>query len=92
MVVLALAGENTLLRKGADFAVTGRLGWNEQGVLLQVDVTDTTVVKQPDVARLYEGDCVEFFIMPNDKSAGFPQIVATPGRTKEVPVEIKVRI
>ncbi len=84
LVIHALAGEKPLLRKGADFDVLGRLGWNDEGVLLQVEVTDSTPFEQVNPDIMYEGDCVEFFIMPNDQAQGFPQLVATPGRTKDV--------
>ena len=84
LVIRAVAGENALLRKSADFQVVGRLGWNDEGVLLQVDVTDSTPAEKADAGRMFEGDSVEFFLMPTDKTAGFPQIVASPGVSKDV--------
>lgn len=87
LVIHALAGENALLRKSSDFQATGRLGWNEEGVLLQVDVTDSTPCEEPDAGRMFQGDSVEFFLMTTDKTASFPQVIASPGRGTPTPPE-----
>jgi predicted esterase len=83
LVVHALAGENALLRKSSDFEAVARLGWNEDGLLLRVEVTDSTPFEESNIDRLYEGDSVELYLMSADKKVGMTQVVASPGRTKD---------
>jgi predicted esterase len=85
LVVRALAGESATLRKSAEFEAAARLGWNEEGVLLQVEVTDSTPFEDANTDDLYNGDSVELYLMTADKSGGMVQLVASPGRTKDNP-------
>lgn len=85
LVVRALAGESALLRKSSEFEAVGRVGWNDEGVLLQVEVTDSTPFEMANAGDLYQGDSVELYLMPAGKSAEMIQIVASAGRTRENP-------
>ena len=74
-----------MLRKGADFEVAARLGWNDQGILLHVDVTDSTPFEETNIDSLYKDDSVELCLMSADKADGMVQLVASPGRTEANP-------
>ena len=66
----------------ADFhAARCRLGWNDEGLLIYMDIHDTTPVEGNE---LWEGDCVEIFIAREAK-ANFDRIqyLISPGRTEE---------
>lgn len=79
LVVRALAGENAILRPSTAFEVVGRLGWNEEGLLLQVNVTDSSPDESRDINTLYRGDSVELFLTTDDKTVGVAQVIASPG-------------
>jgi len=85
LVIHAMAGDSILLRKSDDFEVAARLGWNEHGVLLHVDVTDSSPWEEASIDKLFQGDSVELYLMSSQKADGMIQVVASPGRTRESP-------
>jgi predicted esterase len=85
LVVHALAGDGADIASAAVFGAVGRLGWNEQGILLQVDVTDPTPRETENTDRLYEGDSIELCLMREDATGGMVQVIAAPGRTDANP-------
>lgn len=60
--IVAMAGRGPILRPYARFGATARLGWTQEGIAVQVTVTDPTANRAPDVARPYEGDSVELYL------------------------------
>jgi len=72
----------TASRNATDFhAARCRLGWNEQGLLVYMDVHDITPSEAP---QIWDGDCVEIFVGP-EATGNFDRIqyLVAPGRTAE---------
>ncbi|MCL2701081.1 MAG: prolyl oligopeptidase family serine peptidase [Phycisphaerae bacterium] len=69
-------------KDSADFhAACGRLGWNDDGLLIYMEIHDATPVEG---IKLWEGDCVEIFIGREAKhNFDRIQFLITPGRTAE---------
>jgi predicted esterase len=85
LVTRALAGDGVDLPSAEVFQAVGRLGWNEQGIMLQVEVTDATPQETENTDRLYEGDSIELCLMREDSTGGMVQVIAAPGRTDANP-------
>jgi len=58
-----------------------RMGWNDEGLLIYMDVRDATPAEG---ARIWEGDCVEIFV-GREAAGNFDRIqyLVAPGRTAE---------
>jgi hypothetical protein len=56
-----------------DFAVSLRLGWNDDGLLFRADVTDNSVVEYPVAEELWRKDSIELFLAPKRGSRDFVQ-------------------
>ena|GEM_PF-61800 len=58
-----------------------RLGWNDQGLLVYMDVRDATPAEGPNI---WNGDCVEIFVgLEARNNANRLQYLVSPGRTAE---------
>ncbi|MCL2700789.1 MAG: alpha/beta hydrolase-fold protein [Phycisphaerae bacterium] len=66
---------------GEFHAARCRLGWNDEGLLIYMDVRDATPAEG---AKIWEGDCVEIFV-GREAAGNFDRIqyLIAPGRTAE---------
>ena len=67
--VHSLTGLDGAMRPAKDFDVHLQVGWDEQGVLLLVEVQDDTIVEADDAASLWEGDSVQIWMLPRRGAA-----------------------
>ncbi len=65
-----------------DHSATARLGWDERGLLLFLEVADDASDEETD-HQLYLGDSVELFLADRVGSGNWFQVVAAPGTAKE---------
>ncbi len=74
-----------LIANDADSAVGGPfdadawVAWNDQGLLVYVDVTDARLMVNPDPAKLWDGDCIELFVSRGVGSSFRYQFIIAPG-------------
>jgi len=68
-------------RSGAAAADRFRLGWNEEGLLVYVDVRDTT--PRDDIGGIWHGDCVHILVGRPGKQRDRLYYLIGPGRTSE---------
>jgi predicted esterase len=88
--IVAMVGTRPQVRPFGEFGVTAKLGWNEEGLAAQVEVTEPKIHPSPDPARPYEGDSVEIYLgIPGHQN--MVQFIVYPGgkklydyRTKEL--------
>jgi len=77
-------------RSAASFDPRFRLGWNDEGLLLLVEVRDATAYETPSLDDIYMGDCVEIFVAEKASApAECYQVLISPGRD---PAQPKVRV
>lgn len=66
-----------------DFNAAFRLGWNEDGLLLLVEVNDDMPVENESVDILWMDDSIELFVAPAVGARSYYQYAITPGRGPE---------
>jgi len=62
-----------------------RLGWDERGLLVLVEVEDDIHVEAGDTLSLWSGDSVELFLSPQKGSMDIYQVAIAPGMDRENP-------
>ena len=73
-------------RPPQDFNVTFRLGWNEKGLLVLVNVIDDVALEPAEKPEdLWQGDSIEFFVATQRGADKSYQVVIAPGRDKRKP-------
>lgn len=73
-------------RPPKDFNVNFRLGWNEKGLLVLVDVTDDVALEPAEKPEdMWQGDSIEFFVATARGADKSYQVVVAPGRDKKKP-------
>jgi CubicO group peptidase (beta-lactamase class C family) len=75
-VITSVEGE---MLPAADFNSDFRLGWDERGLLLLLNVYDDVAVEEPDENSLWQRDSVELFIATKRGSSQYYQVVISPG-------------
>jgi hypothetical protein len=68
----------------ADHDAAVRIGWNDAGLLVRVDVIDEHAMESTRDDMLWEGDGVELFFAPND-SGPMIQFIVSPGLDPKQP-------
>ena len=79
LTVVSLPGRHGKLRAADDFDPSLRIGWNERGLLLLVQVKDNVVHESQDESNPTLGDSVEVFLAPTLGARGGYRCVLTPG-------------
>ena len=79
LAVTSLPGPRGKLRAAADFDPSLRIGWNDRGLLLLVQVKDNVVHEWQDDANLTLGDSVEVFLAAKPGAGEGYRCVLTPG-------------
>ncbi|MGD2175432.1 MAG: serine hydrolase [Candidatus Brocadiaceae bacterium] len=74
-----MAGPKAQLYPPRDFGPAMRLGWNTEGLLVLVTVTDEAAVENEQVDGLFWNDCVELFPAESLGSQNRYQILVAPG-------------
>jgi len=82
--VNVLPDENGKLKPAADLDASFRLGWDERGLLVLVNVVDD-VADEATNNDLWYGDSVELFYAPKRGSADVVQLVVSPGVDPKIP-------
>ena len=67
------------VRPAANFDPRFRLAWNQQGLLVLVEVTDDMPDESNDEKTLYERDSVELFVATKQGGPRLVQVIAAPG-------------
>ncbi len=81
-----LAAEDGRTKAPADFDVSFRLGWNEEGLLLLAMVQDDVPVESLEPERIYENDSFETFVASKeDGSESYLQVIISPGMDPKTP-------
>lgn len=75
-IITSVEGE---MLPAADFNSDFRLGWDERGLLLLLNVSDDIAVEEPDESQLWQRDSVELFIATKRGSSQYYQVVISPG-------------
>lgn len=75
-----LADDEHRINPAPDFGARAYAGWNEDGLLLRLIVSDPEVWEHPEADRLWDGDGVEIFVSDPEQPRERVQIVLTPGR------------
>ena len=63
----------------SDFKVKFRLGWDDYGLLLLLDVTDDKNWEHEELDQLWRADCVELFLAPERGASERVQFILSPG-------------
>jgi pimeloyl-ACP methyl ester carboxylesterase len=74
-----LAAANAERRPATEFDATARLGWDSEGLLIALDVLDTTHIESDTDSELYKNDSVELFAATKPGSEDFLQYMVSPG-------------
>ena len=85
LCVTSLPGPGGRMKAKADFDPCFRLGWNQQGLVLLAQITDSVARESPDDSRLQRGDCLELFLTPKRGTPEGYRFVATPGADPRQP-------
>ncbi|MEX0886011.1 MAG: sugar-binding protein [Phycisphaeraceae bacterium] len=56
----------------------GRVGWNDEGLLIAVRVRDDNAIEYPEISQLWAGDSVEMFVSDGVGSNHRYQVLVTP--------------
>ncbi len=81
-----LAAEDGRTKSPADFNVSFRLGWNDEGLLLLATVEDDVPVESLEPERLYENDSFETFVASKEDGSGsYLQVIIAPGMDPKTP-------
>ncbi|HEX2948375.1 MAG TPA: sugar-binding protein [Armatimonadota bacterium] len=68
-----------------DFAARAWLGWNDQGVLVLIHVTDDRACEAENESGLYTADSIELFMATQLGTPDFYQVIASPGVDPKYP-------
>ena len=74
---------NAALRPAADFDAKARLGWNDTGLLVLVQVNDDETVEAKNEDSLWDRDSLELFLAPQRGADDAYQITISPGLDAE---------
>lgn len=77
--VETLADEEQMLAVGSDLSASLRLGWDQRGLLVGVEVGDDAHSETGDTLSLWSGDSVELYISPQRGSIDIYQLAFAPG-------------
>ena len=66
------------MRPAEDFDPSFKMGWNEEGLLVMVEVPDDVVIVDPDRKRLWRKDCIEIFVGLGPGSGESYQVTLAP--------------
>jgi outer membrane protein assembly factor BamB len=77
--VVSLPGRNGRLRAQGDFDPSLRIGWNDRGVVLLVQVTDNVVHEWANEAQLWLGDSVDICALRKAGVRDGYRCIVTPG-------------
>ncbi len=80
-----LADTNGRIKAALDQEVRFRLGWDERGLLVLVNVRDNLFMEPENVAEIWSQDMVEVYVAPNRGSDEQYQIVFAPGMAAGYP-------
>ncbi len=80
-----LSDDAPRLRSSDEFRAQARLGWNERGLLVMIDVTDPTPCESEIAGGAYERDSVEIFVAPAHSREEGVQLVVSPGHSSKYP-------
>ncbi|MBV9468616.1 MAG: hypothetical protein JOZ57_05175, partial [Abitibacteriaceae bacterium] len=67
------------LPPATEFDARARVGWNDQGLLVLLQVDDKDITEAKDENKLYERDSVELFMATQRGAADRYQIILSPG-------------
>jgi outer membrane protein assembly factor BamB len=77
--VVSLPGRNGRLRAPGDFDPSLRIGWNDRGVVVLVQVADNVVHEWPNEAQLWLGDSVDICVLLKAGVREGYRCIVTPG-------------
>jgi len=92
MLLVVLAGDTADLAPFKTFGAQARLGWNEQGIVAWIEVSDSAPFESEDNERLYEGDSVALIVNGADPKDGQVEFVATAGGTAKQKIQRSVAV
>ncbi len=69
----------------SDFSTDFTLAWNERGMFLAIRVSDDVFYENPDINRLWSGDCIEIFMAGQKGANDYIQFIISPGMTNPHP-------
>lgn len=84
-VIETMTSANGLVKPAADMDSHLRLGWDDRGLLVLIQVSDQSFVESQQTDRLYVGDSVELFLADKRGGSQLIQAVISPGMTAEQP-------
>ncbi len=73
-----------MMRPPDNFNPSFKIGWNDKGLLMLIEVTDNVVHEWENAAQPWMGDSVQLFLAPERGSAPSYQCVVTPGPASEL--------
>jgi CubicO group peptidase (beta-lactamase class C family) len=62
-----------------------RLGWDEKGLLIFVEVSDDVWIESSGKNNLWKADSIEMFLIPDKKGKSICQWIAAPGMSEQYP-------
>jgi Carbohydrate family 9 binding domain-like/Calcineurin-like phosphoesterase len=78
-----LAGEDGKVYDPADLSARAKIGWDDRGLLVLIEVRDDVADESDDPKSLWEADAVEVFISTAVGSDQRYQVLVAPGADKE---------
>ncbi len=78
--VAFLGNEDNVHPEPDELSADGRVGWNDDGLVIALRVRDDTTIEYPEITQLYAGDSVEVFVSDGVGSNHRYQSLLTPGR------------
>ena len=82
--VEVLMQEEGEYKNASDHNVHFRLGWNQAGILIYIEVQDNNWVEYPEKGKYYSADVIEVFLAGKRGDDDVCQWYITPGMTEEV--------
>ncbi len=76
-------GRAGAMRKPWNFNPSFRIGWNDDGLVMLINVKDNVVHEWGNAAKLWLGDSVRLFLAPKTGMVPSYQCVITPGKAPE---------
>ncbi len=82
--IMLMSDINGNIYDSPDFAAKCKLGWNEQGLLVCLNVTDNDVYEINDPDKIFSGDVIELFIADKRGGKEMVQYIIAPGVSDNV--------
>ncbi len=82
--VEVLLQEEGTFKSADDHNVNFRVGWNEKGILIYIEVQDNNWVEYPEKRKYYSADVIEVFLAGKRGDKDVCQWYITPGMTDKV--------